>query len=71
MLKTQLNQILTFIKRILISRDSPVVRGCLHEISFRAKWNIFILMFAQSFVTVYKTHPEMKLITGVVSLRIF
>ena len=47
------------------------LRGCLHEISFRAKWNIFISLSGQFLVTVYIIQPRMKLVSGVVSLRSF
>ena len=46
-------------------------RGCLHEISFRAKWNIFISVSGQFLVTVYMIQPEIKLIADVISLRSF
>ena len=35
-----------------------ILRGCLHEISFWAKWNIFISVSAQSLVTVYMYIPK-------------
>ena len=44
---------------------------CLHEISFRMKWNIFISVSSQFLITVYMIKPEMKLIAGVISLRSF
>ena len=47
------------------------IRGCLHEISFRAKWNIFISVSGQFLITVYMIQPEMKLVAGVISLRSF
>ena len=43
----------------------------LHEISFRAKWNIFILVSSQFLITVYMIQPEMKLIAGTILLRSF
>ena len=47
------------------------LRGCLHEILFRAKWNIFISVSGQFLITVYMIQPEMKLVAGVISLRSF
>ena len=47
------------------------LRGCLDEVSFRAKWNISIAVYGQFLVTVYMMQPEMKLVVGVVSLRSF
>ena len=47
------------------------VRRCLHEISFWAKWNIFILVSSQFLITVYLIQAKMKLIAGVISLRSF
>ena len=47
------------------------VRECLHEISFRVKWKILILVSGQFLITVYIIQPEMKLVTGVISLRSF
>ena len=44
---------------------------CLHEISFRVKWNIFIPVSGQYPITVYMIQPEMKLIVSVISLRSF
>ena len=37
-------------------------KGCLQEISFRAKWNIFNSVYGQSFIAAYLKYPEMKLI---------
>ena len=39
-------------------------KGCLQEISFRAKWNIFNSVYGQSLIVAYLKYPEMKLITG-------
>ena len=50
---------------------SIYLRGCLHEISFRVKWNIFISVSCQFLVIVYMIQPETKLIAGVTSLRSF
>ena len=47
------------------------LRGCLHEISFRVKWKILISVSGQFLITVYIIQPEMKLVTGVISLRSF
>ena len=47
------------------------LRGCLYEILFRAKWNIFISVSGQFLITVYMIQPEMKLVVGVISLRSF
>ena len=47
------------------------LRRCLHEISFREKWNMFILMFSPFLITVYLIQPEMKLIADVISLWTF
>ena len=47
------------------------LRGCLHEISFRAKWNILISVSSQFLITVCIIKPEMKLPVGVISLRTF
>ena len=47
------------------------LRGCLHEISFRATWNIFMLVSGQFLVTVYMIQTEMKLVAGIVALRSF
>ena len=47
------------------------IRGCLHETSFRAKWNIFISVSGQFLITVYMIQPEIKLVAGVISLRSF
>ena len=46
-----------------------LLRGCLHEISSRAKWNISISVFGQFLITVYRLQPEMRLIAGDISLR--
>ena len=43
--------------------------GCLHQISFRAKWNVLNSVSGLSFVTVYMKYPKMKHIAGVTSLR--
>ena len=48
-----------------------IIRGCLHEISFRVIWNIFNSVSGLSLVIVYMRYPEMKLIAGVISLRSF
>ena len=42
-----------------------------HEIPFRAKWNIFILVSGQFFITVYMMQPEMKLVADVILLWSF
>ena len=47
------------------------LRGCLHEISFRVKWNILISVSGQFLITVYIIQPEMKLAMSVISLRSF
>ena len=47
------------------------LRGCLHGISFRAKWNIFISASVQFLIIVYMIQPEMKLIAGGISLQSF
>ena len=47
------------------------LRGCLHEISFRAKWNILISVSSQFLITVCIIKPEMKLPVGVISLQTF
>ena len=39
-------------------------KGCLQEISFRAKWNIFNSLYGQSLIAAYLKYPEMKLIAG-------
>ena len=44
--------------------------GCLHEISFRVKRNIFNLVSGQSLITVYMKYSELKLIANVISLRL-
>ena len=48
-----------------------LLRGCLHEISFWGKWNIFISVSGQSLITVYMTQPELKLVVGLISLQSF
>ena len=48
-----------------------VLKGCLHDISFREKWNVFISVSAQLLITVYMIQPERKLIAGVIWLRSF
>ena len=53
------------------SGEKTRFRGCLHETSFRAKWNIFISVSGRFLITVYMTQPEMKLIAGVISLQSF
>ena len=47
------------------------LKGCLHEISFRVKWNIFIYMSGKFLITAYMTQPEMKFIAGIISLQSF
>ena len=47
------------------------LRGCLHEISFRVKWNNFLSVYGQFLVPVYMLKPEMKLVVSVISLRSF
>ena len=47
------------------------LRGCLLEISFRAKRNNFITVSGQFLITVYIIKPDMKLIEGVTLLRSF
>ena len=49
----------------------PQFRGCLHEISFRTKWNVFISVSGHFLIIVYMIQPEMKLVAGVISLRSF
>ena len=65
-----------YLHKLELSKNWPgdeifKLRGCLHEISFRAKWNIFISVSGQFLVTDYMMQPEMKLIAGVISLRSF
>ena len=48
-----------------------ISRGCLHEISLRAKWNIFISVFGQFLINAYIIQPKVRLIVGVTSLRSF
>ena len=48
-----------------------LLRGCLHKISFLAKWNIVNSVSGQSLITVYMKYLEMKLIVRVISLRLF
>ena len=48
-----------------------LISVCLHEISFRTKWIIFILVSGQFLITVYMIQPEMKLIARVISMRSF
>ena len=50
------------------SEQIGILRGCLHEISFRAKWNIFILVSGQFRIAVYMIQTEMKLIAGAISV---
>ena len=60
--------------RFLISKPHKYhiwLRGCLHEISFLAKWNIFISVSGQFFITIYMIKTEMKLTAGVISLWSF
>ena len=52
-------------------KNNYLSRGCLHEISFRVKWNIFISVSGQFLVTAYMIQPETKLIADVTSLRPF
>ena len=47
------------------------LRGCLREILFRTKWNIFSLLCSQSLIIVYKKYLDMKLIAAFISLRSF
>ena len=47
------------------------VRGCLHEISFWERWNIFSLVSGQSLITVYMKYPKMKIVAIVISLQSF
>ena len=46
------------------------LRGCLLEISFRGKWNIFNSVSGQSHLTLDMKYLEMKLM-GVISLQLF
>ena len=48
-----------------------LLRGCLHEISFLAKWNTFNSVSSQSLVIVYMKYLETKLTARVISLRSF
>ena len=63
---------------------NAINRASLNEDSFRAKWNIFISVSGQFLITVYIKQPKhqtheiplgetlyMKLIAGVISLRLF
>ena len=52
-------------------KEVYILRGCLHEISLQATWNIFNSWSGLSLVTVYMRYSEMKLIAGVNSLRSF
>ena len=63
----------------LVSISSPVasvdfliaILGVYMRFHFGAKWNIFISVSSRFLVTVYMIQPEMKLIAGVISLRLF
>ena len=57
------------LKQYLCLETTP--KGCLHEISFRAKWYIFISVSGQFLITVYIMQPQMKLIACIISLRSF
>ena len=50
---------------------ATLLRGCLHEISFRVKQNIFNSVSGQFLLIVYVKYPEMKLIAAVILLRSF
>ena len=52
-----------------IQNSAKHLGGCLNEIWFREKWDIFILVSGQFLRTVYMIQPKMKLIAGVVPLR--
>ena len=54
-----------------LNKPKFYLRGCLHEISFRAKLNIFISVSGQFLVTVSMIQPEMKLVAGVISVQSF
>ena len=36
------------------------LRGCSHEISFQAKWNIFVVVSGQVLITAYMIRPRMR-----------
>ena len=57
----------------LFSFHPYFLRGCLHEISFKIKWNFFNWMSCQALITVYMTYPWqiMKTFAGVISLWSF
>ena len=59
------------IMRKLVPSKVNALRGCLQEISFRVKWNIFILVSGQFFITAYMIQAKMKLNSGVISLQSF
>ena len=44
--------------------ESLKCKGCLQQISFRAKWNIFSSVYGQSLIAAYLKYPEMKLTAG-------
>ena len=39
-------------------------KGCLQEISFQAKWNIFNSVYGQYLIAAYLKYPKMKLNVG-------
>ena len=45
-------------------KESLKCKGCLQEISFRVKWNVFSSVYGQSLIATYLKYPEMKLIAG-------
>ena len=47
------------------------LRACLHEVSFRVKWNILISVSGRFLINIYMIQPEMQLVTGVISVRSF
>ena len=63
----------------LVSISSPVasvdfliiILGVYMRFHFGAKCNILISVSSQFLVTVYMIQPEMKLIAGIISLRLF
>ena len=50
-------------KIMIIKLIIKKLRGCLHEILSRARWNIFISVSGQLLRTAYMMQPEMRLIS--------
>ena len=49
---------------LLKQNESLKCKGCLQEISFRAKWNILNSVYGQFLIAAYLKYAQMKLIAG-------